>query len=211
MPEYRTVYVIDDDEPVRDSVALLLEASALAVQSFASGPEFLDAASSLAPGCVVTDMRMPVMDGIELLRRLSENNLHFPVIVMTAHGEVSLAVQALKAGARDFIEKPFPGGVLIDAVLSALQTVDRMHLRDADVAGIEGRIASLTAREREVMDQLVAGNQNKIIAYNLGMSPRTVEVHRARVMEKMQARSLSALVRMVVAAGQDPLIKTGQP
>jgi two-component system, LuxR family, response regulator FixJ len=147
-----------------------------------------------------------VMDAIELLRRLNENNLRFPVIVMTAHGEVSLAVQALKAGARDF-----PGGVLIDAVLSALQTVDRMHLRDADVAGIEGRIASLTAREREVMDQLVAGNQNKIIAYNLGMSPRTVEVHRARVMEKMQARSLSALVRMVVAAGQDPLIKTGQP
>lgn len=209
MPEYRTVYVIDDDEPVRDSVALLLEARGLAVQGFASAPEFLDAASSLAPGCVVTDMRMPVMDGLELLHRLRERNLHSPVIVMTAHGEVSLAVQALKAGATDFIEKPFAGEVLIAAVLSALQTVDRMHQRDADIAGIEGRIASLTAREREVMDQLVAGNQNKIIAHNLGMSPRTVEVHRARVMEKMQARSLSALVRMVVAAGQDPLIEIG--
>jgi two-component system, LuxR family, response regulator FixJ len=209
MPEYRTVYVIDDDEPVRDSVALLLEARALAVQSFASGSEFLNAASSLAPGCVVTDMRMPVMDGLELLHRLRENNLHFPVIVMTAHGEVSLAVQALKAGATDFIEKPFPGEILINAVLSALQTVGRMHQRDADIADIEGHIASLTAREREVMDQLVAGNQNKIIAHNLGMSPRTVEVHRARVMEKMQARSLSALVRMVVAAGQDPLIDLG--
>lgn len=209
MPEYRTVYVIDDDEPVRDSVALLLEARGLAVQGFASAPEFLDAAASLAPGCVITDMRMPVMDGLELLHRLRERNLHLPVIVMTAHGEVSLAVQALKAGATDFIEKPFAGEVLIAAVLSALQMVDRMHQRDADIAGIEGRIASLTAREREVMDQLVAGNQNKIIAHNLGMSPRTVEVHRARVMEKMQARSLSALVRMVVAAGQDPLIKIG--
>jgi two-component system, LuxR family, response regulator FixJ len=211
MPEYRTVYVIDDDEPVRDSVALLLEAHALAVQSFASGLQFLNAASSLAPGCVVTDMRMPVMDAIELLRRLNENNLRFPVIVMTAHGEVSLAVQALKAGATDFIEKPFLGEVLIEAVLSALQTVDRTHQRDADITEHEDRVASLTAREREVMDQLVAGNQNKSIAHNLGISPRTVEVHRARVMEKMQARSLSALVRMVVAAGQDPLIKTGQP
>jgi two-component system response regulator FixJ len=209
MPEYRTVYVIDDDEPVRDSVALLLEASALAVQSFASGPEFLDAAASLAPGCVVTDMRMPVMDGIELLHRLRERNLHLPVIVVTAHGEVSLAVQALKAGALDFIEKPFSGEVLIDAVLPALQAVDRIHQRDADIAEIEGRIASLTTRERGVMDQLVAGNQNKIIAYNLGVSPRTVEVHRARVMEKMQARSLSELVRMAVAVGQDPLVKTG--
>lgn len=209
MPEHRTVYVIDDDEPVRDSVALLLEARALAVQSFASGPEFLDAAASLAPGCVVTDMRMPEMDGIELLHRLRQRNLHLPVIVMTAHGEVSLAVQALKAGATDFIEKPFPGEVLIDAVLAALQTVDRIHQRDAEIADIEGLIASLTAREREVMDQLVAGNQNKVIAYNLGMSRRTVEVHRARVMEKMQARSLSALVRMAVAAGHDPLIKIG--
>jgi two-component system response regulator FixJ len=154
-------------------------------------------------------MRMPVMDGIELLHQLRERNLHLPVIVMTAHGEVSLAVKALKAGATDFIEKPFAGEVLIDAVLSALQAAGQMHQRDADIADIKGRIASLTAREREVMDQLVAGNQNKIIAHNLGMSPRTVEVHRARVMEKMQARSLSALVRMVVAAGQDPLVDNG--
>jgi two-component system response regulator FixJ len=202
MPDYRTVYVIDDDKAVRDSVALLLEARSLAVQSFASGPEFLAVASSLAPGCVVTDMRMPEMDGLELLQRLSERNVHLPVIVMTAHGEVSLAVRALKAGATDFIEKPFPGEVLVDAVLSALQTIDRTHQRDADVAEIDACIRSLTPREREVMEQLVAGNQNKMIAYNLGMSPRTVEVHRARVMEKMHARSLSALVRMAVAAGQ---------
>lgn len=202
MPEERAVYVIDDDEAVRDSVSLLLEARALAVQSFASGPEFLAVASSLTPGCVVTDMRMPVMGGLELLHRLRERNLTFPVIVMTAHGEVSLAVQALKAGATDFIEKPFPGDVLIDAVVSALQAMDRAHERDKEIAQIHGRIASLTAREREVMDQLVAGNQNKMIAYNLGMSPRTVEVHRARVMQKMHASSISALVRMVVAAGQ---------
>jgi two-component system response regulator FixJ len=202
MPEERSVYVIDDDEAVRDSVSLLLEARALAAQSFASGPEFLAVASSLKPGCIITDMRMPLMNGLELLHRLRDRNLTFPVIVMTAHGEVSLAVQALKAGATDFIEKPFPGEVLIDAVLSALQAIDQRHERDKDTAELNRRIESLTPREREVMDQLVAGNQNKVIAYNLGMSPRTVEVHRARVMQKMHASSISALVRMVVAAGQ---------
>jgi two-component system, LuxR family, response regulator FixJ len=147
-------------------------------------------------------MRMPEMDGLELLRRLRERNLRLPIIVMTAHGEVSLAVQALKAGAIDFIEKPFPGDVLLDAVLSALQTIDHTHQQDHGYAEIHGRIASLTSREREVMDLLVTGNQNKVIAYNLGISPRTVEVHRARVMAKMHARSLSALVRMVVSVGQ---------
>jgi two-component system response regulator FixJ len=202
MPEHHAVYVIDDDEAVRESVALLLEARALLVQTFASGREFLAAAPSLVPGCVLTDMRMPEMDGLELLRRLRERHLNLPVIVITAHGEVSIAVQALRAGAADFIEKPFPGDVLLDAVLSALQTIDQTHQQDTDIAGIHGRIASLTTREREVMDQLVAGNQNKVIAYNLGMSPRTVEVHRARVMAKMQARSLSTLVRMVVSVGQ---------
>jgi two-component system response regulator FixJ len=202
MPEHHAVYLIDDDEAVRESLALLLEARGLPVQTFASGSEFLAAAPSLVPGCVVTDMRMPEMDGLELLQQLRERNLRLPVIVMTAHGEVSLAVQALKAGAADFIEKPFPGDVLLDAVLSALKVIDRTQQQDTDIAEINGRIASLTSREREVMGQLVAGNQNKVIAYNLGMSPRTVEVHRARVMAKMQARSLSTLVRMAVSVGQ---------
>ena len=204
MAEPRLVYVIDDEEAVRDSVAFLLETRGLRVQVFASAGEFLAAVPSLAPGCVLTDMRMPGMDGLELLRDIRGRNLPWPVVVMTAHGEVPLAVQALKAGASDFIEKPFPGNALIDAVLSALQTIDQTSKQDADIAEINRRIATLTPREREVLEQLVAGNQNKMIAYNLGMSPRTVEVHRARVMDKMHARSLPALVRMVVASGVPP-------
>jgi two-component system, LuxR family, response regulator FixJ len=204
MPEPRIVYVIDDEDAVRDSVALLLEARDFCVQSFPSAGEFLEAVPSLAPGCVLTDMRMPGMDGLGLLQEIKERSLAWPVVVMTAHGEVSVAVQALKAGASDFIEKPFPGDALIDALLSALQTIDETREQSADIAEINRRIASLTAREREVLEQLVAGNQNKVIAYNLGMSPRTVEVHRARVMAKMHARSLSALVRMAVNAGVYP-------
>ncbi len=204
MAEPRIIYVIDDEEAVRDSVAFLLEARELQAQSFASAGEFLAAVPSLAPGCVLTDMRMPGMDGLDLLRHIRERNLTWPVVVMTAHGEVPLAVQALKAGASDFIEKPFAGDALMDAVLSALKTIDQTRKEGADTAEIDRRIATLTPREREVMEQLVFGNQNKMIAYNLGMSPRTVEVHRARVMDKMQARSLPALVRMTVAAGVHP-------
>jgi two-component system response regulator FixJ len=204
MPEPRIVYVIDDEEAVRDSLTFLLEACEFWVKSFASAHDFLAAVPSLAPGCVLTDMRMPGMNGLELLRRMRERNLPWPVVVMTAHGEVPLAVQSLKAGASDFIEKPFPGDAVIDAVLSALKTIDQTRKEAADTAEIDRRIATLTPREREVFEQLVAGNQNKMIAYNLGMSPRTVEVHRARVMDKMQARSLPALVRMAVTAGVRP-------
>jgi len=204
MPEPRIVYVIDDEEPVRDSVAFLLEARELSVRSFPSADAFLAATPSLGPGCVLTDMQMPGTDGLALLRQIKERNLPWPVVVMTAHGEVSLAVQALKAGASDFIEKPFPGDVLIDAVLSALQAAEETREQATDRAEIDSRIALLTPREREVFQELVTGNQNKVIAYNLGMSPRTVEVHRARVMEKMGARNLSALVRMAVAAGVAP-------
>jgi two-component system response regulator FixJ len=205
MPEARFVYVIDDEEPIRDSVTFLLEARELSVQSFPSADAFLALAPSLGPGCVLADMQMPGMDGLTLLRQIKEHNLPWPVVVMTAHGEVSLAVQALKAGASDFIEKPFPGEVLIDAVLSALETAEETREQAADRADIDKRIRSLTPREREVFEELVAGNQNKVIAYNLGMSPRTAEVHRARVMEKMGARSLSALVRMSVAVGMAPM------
>ena len=204
MAEPRMVYVIDDEEPVRDSVAFLLEARELSVQSFPSADAFLAATPSLGPGCVLTDMQMPGTDGLALLRQIKERNLPWPVVVMTAHGEVSLAVQALKAGASDFIEKPFPGDVLIEAVLSALQAAEETREQATDRAEIDSRIAMLTPREREVFAELVAGNQNKVIAYNLGMSPRTVEVHRARVMEKMGARNLSALVRMAVAASVAP-------
>jgi two-component system, LuxR family, response regulator FixJ len=205
MAEYRKVYVIDDDAAVRDSVTILLEARSLAVQSFASGEAFLSEAPSLEPGCVVTDLRMPQMDGLELLRQLRERNLRFPVIVMTAHGEVQLAVQALKAGALDFIEKPFPGNVLLEAILTGLAAIEQSRQVDSELAEINERLSLLTPREDQVMAELVAGHQNKVIAHHLGMSPRTVEVHRARVMEKMRARSLSALVRMAIAAGRAPL------
>jgi two-component system response regulator FixJ len=179
-----------------------LEARGLAVQTFASGSEFLDAAPVLAPGCVVTDLRMPEIDGLELLRRVRERHPAFPVLVMTAHGEVPLAVRALKAGAVDFIEKPFPAEALLNAVLPALEEIGAAQQAKDDIAKIAERLSSLTQREREVMDELIAGHQNKMIAYHLGISPRTVEVHRARVMEKMGVRSLSALVRMGLAVRQ---------
>ena len=200
MAERHVVYVVDDDAAVRDSVCLLLEARGLAVETFASAGEFLGSAATLTPGCIVTDMRMPEIDGLDLLRRVREHHPTFPVVVMTAHGEVSLAVQALKLGAVDFIEKPFPAEALLGAVLPALEAIGAARYREEEAAGIAERLALLTQREREVMDELIAGHQNKMIAYHLGISPRTVEVHRARVMEKMGARSLSALVRMGLAA-----------
>jgi two-component system response regulator FixJ len=201
MAEALPVYIVDDDDAVRESTALLLEARSLTVQTFASAQDFLDVAASLAAGCVVSDLRMPKMSGLDLLRRLQELKLPHSVVVMTAHGEVSLAVQALKGGAIDFIEKPFTAETLIDAVEAALRSVEQAQQKGADASAFNEHVASLTPREREVMGQLVAGHPNKVIAFNLGMSPRTVEVHRARVMEKMHARSISALVKMAVAAG----------
>jgi two-component system response regulator FixJ len=207
MPEARVVYVIDDEKPIRDSVTFLLELRDLCVESFSSADEFIGALPSLTPGCVLTDVRMPGMDGLNLLRHMKEHNLTWPVVVMTAHGEVPLAVRALKTGASDFIEKPFTGEALCNAVMEALQTIDRAREQAADISEITDRLALLTAREREVLEQLMAGNPNKLIAYNLGVSPRTVEVHRGRVMGKMRARSVSALVRMAITAGVHPLDK----
>jgi len=201
MADTRAVYIVDDDDAVRESTALYLDAQGLSVRGFASAQEFLEAASSVAPGCVLTDMRMPGMDGLELLRWLREQGLPMAVVVMTAHGEVPLAVQALKTGAVDFIEKPFAGQTLLEAVEMALRSVEQTQQKETELAAFREHLASLTEREREVMQQLVAGHPNKIIAYNLGMSPRTVEVHRARVMEKMRVRSASALVRLAVSAG----------
>jgi two-component system, LuxR family, response regulator FixJ len=201
MPEPQAVYVIDDDEAVRDSLALLLESQWFTMRGFASGLEFLSVASSLAAGCIVMDMRMPGMDGLELLERLKERKLSLPVIAMTGHGEVSVAVQALKAGAIEFIEKPFPGLMLIDAVLSALKSVGEPQRRNTETAEIARRVASLTQREREVMKELTAGKRNEEIALGLGIEPRAVEVDRARVMEKMRAANLSSLVRMALTVG----------
>jgi two-component system response regulator FixJ len=199
MAETALVHVVDDDASVRDSLALLLESAGFSVRTYDSAAAFLKAASDLTAGCVLTDVQMPELNGLELQRRMSELDIRLPVIVMTGHGDVPIAVEALKAGAVDFLEKPFEEQHLLAAVASAIAVSQVAHDEAAAVAGIAARIATLTPREREVLDHLVAGQPNKTIAYDLGSSPRTVEVHRARVMEKMGARSLPELVRMTIA------------
>jgi len=199
------VHVIDDDAAVRDSLQFLLESAGLTVRSYDSAAAFIDQVGAHNRGCVLTDVRMPGFDGITLLRRLTELGVGLPVIVMTGHADVPLAVQALKEGALDFIEKPFDDDRLLHAVQAALEAGRRRREEAAELDAITARHATLTPREREVLDGLVAGHPNKTIAYDLGTSPRTIEVHRGRVMEKMQARSLADLVRMVLAiegAGQ---------
>ena len=193
-----TVHVVDDDAGVRDSLAMLLESSALSVRTYDAAAAFLAVASGLRHGCVLTDVRMPDMDGLTLQRQLTAQDCRLPVIVMTGHGDVPIAVQALKAGATDFLEKPFNDVDLLAAVHNALQVSQRSETLAASVADLECRLASLTVREREVLERLVCGQANKAIAFDLGTSPRTVEVQRARVMEKMGARSLPELVRMTM-------------
>ncbi|MGA8195507.1 MAG: response regulator FixJ [Acetobacteraceae bacterium] len=200
MADAPLVHVVDDDEAVRDSLALLLESSGMSARTYDSAAAFLKALPNLASGCVLTDVRMPDLDGLELQRRLMELGVQMPVIVMTGHGDVPIAVEALKAGAADFLEKPFDDAQLLAAVSSALAAGQRAQDEQAALAGIARRLTSLTPREREVLDRLVAGQPNKTIAYDLGSSPRTVEVHRARVMEKMGVRNLPELVRMTIAA-----------
>jgi two-component system, LuxR family, response regulator FixJ len=204
MPADRLIYVVDDDEAVRDSLSLLLETRGLTVRSFASAREFLAAAPTLRPGVLISDIRMPEMDGFELQTRLAERGLSFPLIVITGHGDVPLAVQAMKAGALDFIEKPFAAETMIQAVAAALERLAEPTDEDPLMTAASARLALLTPREREVLDGLLAGLPNKSIAYDLAISPRTVEIHRARVMDKMGARSLSELVRLSLAAGMQP-------
>jgi two-component system, LuxR family, response regulator FixJ len=201
----RTVYVVDDDEAVRDSLEILLETSGHRVRTFVSAGAFLEAVSALGPGCVVLDVRMPEMDGLELQEELNRRGVGLPVIVMTGHGDVPIAVRAMKAGALDFLEKPFADEALLHGVRLGLDMSRRRVGRDGGIAEeAAGRVALLTERERQVLEKLVDGLPNKSIAYDLGISPRTVEIHRARVMEKMRAKSLSELVRLAIAAGVSP-------
>ncbi len=198
------VYVVDDDEAVRDSLSALLEANGYTSRAFSSAQEFLAAAPTLRPGCVIADIRMPGMDGLEMQQRLIERALSFPLIVITGHGDVPLAVRAMKAGALDFIEKPFAAETILDSAKSALAHVAAPRQQNALAGVAMARLEALSPREREVLEGLLAGLPNKSIAYDLGISPRTVEIHRARVMDKMGARSLSELVRMGLAAGLEP-------
>jgi two-component system response regulator FixJ len=197
----RNVYVIDDDEAMRDSLNFLLDSAGFAVTLFETAQQFLDALPQLAIGCVVSDVRMPGIDGIELLKRLKAQQRGFPIVVMTGHGDVPLAVEAMKLGAMDFLEKPFDDGRLIAMIEAALRLAEPAAKHDAAAQDISARIASLSPRERQVMEGLVAGLSNKLIAREYDISPRTIEVYRANVMTKMHANSLSELVRFAMRAG----------
>ncbi len=199
--EKAIVHVIDDDEAIRQSLAFLLQAAKLEVKTYASAMAFLDALPDTASGCVITDVRMPGMSGVDLLRRLKELKISVPVIVITGHGDVALAVEAMKVGAVDFLEKPFDDDVLLASVQSALKRQDGETKRHSERLEIEGRLAGLSNRERDVLGGLVAGRANKQIAFDLGISPRTVEIYRANLMNKMKAGSLSDLVRMALILG----------
>jgi two-component system, LuxR family, response regulator FixJ len=195
------VYVVDDDEAMRDSLDFLLAAADFQISLFESALDFLEALPTLDFGCVVSDVRMPGIDGIELLKRLKAGGSLFPVVIMTGHGDVPLAVEAMKLGAMDFLEKPFEDDRLIGMIEDALRRAEPGVKNEAATLEIQSRIASLSPRERQVMDGLIAGLSNKLIAREYDISPRTIEVYRANVMTKMQAASLSELVRLAMRGG----------
>ncbi|MFD1702938.1 response regulator FixJ [Methylopila henanensis] len=203
MANEAVVHVVDDDDAVRRSLSFLLASDGLPVRLHTSADAFLAHIDGVQEGCVVTDVRMPGTDGIAFLRRLKQEGLALPVIVMTGHADVPMAVEALKQGAVDFIEKPFSDDLFLAAVRSALASRAAEAREHARAAEMRERAEHLSEREREVLDGLVDGKANKVIAFELGISARTVEIYRANVMTKMQARSLSELVRMAVAAGLD--------
>jgi two-component system response regulator FixJ len=208
MPSEAVVHVIDDDEAVRDSLTFLLRSARLDVRAYESALAFLNALPGIGAGCVITDVRMPELGGIDLLRRLRDRGVTMPVIVMTGHGDVPLAVEAMKVGAVDFFEKPFDDDAMLAAVRAALGAWEKGARNESERAELQARVSGLSSREREVLDGLVAGLPNKTIAYDLGISPRTVEIYRANVMTKMKAGSLSELVRMALRAG---ILDTGAP
>jgi two-component system response regulator FixJ len=195
------VHVIDDDDAVRESLTFLLKAAGLAVRTYENATAFLRDDPKAKSGCIVTDVRMPDISGLDLLHRLKELHVGLPVIVITGHGDVPLAVEAMKAGALDFLEKPFDDDALLTSVNAALRHQGADAKREADRAGIVEKLTSLSNRERQVLEGLVAGHPNKTIAFDHGISPRTVEIYRANLMSKMQAGSLSELVRMALVGG----------
>jgi two-component system response regulator FixJ len=203
MAEAGPIYVVDDDSGMRESLRFLLESRGFAATAFASAQDFLRSGLGQGNGCVIVDVRMPDMTGLELQQQLNAQNSHLQVVVITGHADVGMAVGAMKAGAIDFIEKPFSDEALLASVSRALERSRRRSARRDSSAEIDERLQTLTAREREVFDHLVTGNPHKAIAYELKISPRTIEVHRSRIMQKLGARSLADLVRMTIASA-DP-------
>ena len=199
MSNEATVFVIDDDQDVREALQLLMESVGRPVELYASTSRFLDAFDPERPGCILLDVRMPGMSGLDLQARLAAERLHPPIIVITGHGDVPMAVRAMQAGALEFLEKPFNDQVLLDAVHRALELDSRQRGEASRLAELQARYERLTEREKEVLALVAEGRMNKVIAAELNVSQSTVEAHRARVMEKMQARSLSDLMRMVIA------------
>lgn len=199
-----TIYVVDDDKAVRESLEALLGALDYHVQTFGSGTDFLAALEPSWHGCVILDVRMPGLSGLQVQQALTEGKHSLPVIIVTGHGDLPMAVKAMKAGAVDFIEKPFSEDALVGSLKSALASNARIESDEAAASELHERLEQLTPREHEVLVQVAAGNPNKVIAHKLAISPRTVEVHRARVIEKMNARNLSHLVRLAIRAGVLP-------
>lgn len=197
----RTVFIVDDDKGVRASLAALLRTFEFEVETYGSGPEFLEAWTPGRCGCLVADVRMPGMSGLQLQARLAEQGVALPVVIITGHADVSMAVGAMQAGATDFIEKPFREEAIINSVRRALERSAKLRDEGLSAGAVKERIALLTAREHEVFLQVATGKPNKVIAHEFGISTRTVEVHRANIMKKLEARSLADLVRISLVAG----------
>ena len=201
MPDGATVHLVDDDDDVRRALAFLLGTAGLSVRVYESADSLVAKLPTVTEGCIVSDVRMPGMSGLQLLHVLKEKQVDVPVVIMTGHADVALAVEAMKAGAMDFLEKPFDDDALLRAVDTALNRRQAPQKNDANMAEARARLATLSEREGQVLDGLLKGHPNKTIAYDLGLSARTVEVHRANVMRKMAVSSLSELVRLSLTAG----------
>ncbi|MEG3165298.1 response regulator [Sphingomonas sp. PB2P19] len=201
MDDRRLIHIIDDDDAIRRSASFMLKTSGFAVETWPSGVAFLKDARHAETGCVLLDVRMPDMDGLDVQQAMNDRGIAMPVIILTGHGDIAIAVRAMKAGAVEFIEKPFEKAVLLAAIATAFERLDRAESQAMRAAGAALAIAGLTVREREVLDGLARGLPNKTIAYDFGISPRTVEVHRANIMTKLHARSLSDVLRTAFAAG----------
>lgn len=201
MNDGKRVYLVDDDVAIRSSASFMLRSCGYTVKTFGSGVEFLEVVGELEAGCILLDVRMPEIDGLEVQQALRERGISYPVVVMTGHGDVSVAVQAMKSGAVDFIEKPFEKSVLLEAIEDGLARIRQSSSNLSRREQARARLSVLTPREQDVLQGLVRGHPNKTIAYDLGISPRTVEVHRANLMQKLEVASLSEALRIAFAAG----------